>query len=93
MLGRGLDMVQRIFHDVLMNDAQWKTMEGLFQLAHTGRVDLGDVDHELSFLITLLNLLIDLDDLNLVHGSKDGSNDSSNESQLSFDSVMINWSR
>ena len=65
-------------------------LHGLFQLVDTGRVDLGDVDQELSFLVTLLYVLIDLDDLNLVHSSKDGSNDSSNESPLSFDSAMIN---
>ena len=138
VLGRDLDVVQKIFHDVLVNDAQWETMlmnsldqffdpfvfineraqvvgqvnlderhvvqgqlleleEDLIhcflQLVDAGRVDLGDVDQKLSFLVTLFDVLVDFDDLNLVHGSKDGPHDSSNESQLSFDSMMINWSR
>ena len=115
MLGRGLDVVQKIFHNVLMNDVQWKTvlMNSLDQFIdpfvfineraqvvsqvnldeqHVVQGQILDLEQnllsslsmfaelilvqELSFLVTLFDVLVNLD---LVHGSKDGSNDSGDD--------------
>ena len=52
-------------------------MRSLLQLVDAGRVDAGDVNQGLSFLVPLFDVLVDLDDLDLVHGSEDVADDSS----------------